>query len=437
MTYKIYRLLTRLIFAITFPVFLAYTRFTGKHKVGLRQRLGFYQDIIKPKTGKLVVWIHGASVGEVMVARTLAGKIKTVFPDVDLIISTVTEQGLKVAQGKFADMAQCVLAPLDLPEAADRAIETIRPDIYICLETELWPTLLTRLQANNTRLFLLNGRLSEKSSRRYRLIKDFAGKILGGFEAISTISATDADRFIGLGADRDKTIIAGNIKYDLPEPVAPAETRAKWRQQFNLGDKQPVLIGGSTHTGEEKMLLEVFHKLKTTLPDLVLIIAPRHLNRQQDISSDFANSHADHDTLSSIKSRGRLTDIIIVDTIGDLAELYSAADIIFCGGSLVKRGGHNIIEAAMWGVPVLYGPNMKDFNDAQLLLEGNGGLMVQTQVELADKIRELFTNPHLYKKLAAAAGITARSQQGAASKQLSPVFDAITSICSNDDARGN
>lgn len=432
MTYGIYRLLTRLIFIVISPIFLIYSGITGKHRAGLRQRLGCYNNITPPPAGTPVIWLHGASVGEVMAARILATKIKKEFPVTALILSTVTEQGLKIARKQFGEMANCILAPLDLPGGVARAVETIRPDIYICLETELWPNLLTRLQNDPTRLFLLNGRLSERSSRRYRWVKGFSKKVLGGFDTIATITKGDKDRFISLGADENKIIVTGNSKYDLPEPPSPTASRTNWRQRLNLDDKQPVLIGGSTHTGEEEMLLEVFHNLKNTLTDLVLIVAPRHITRLKEIQTMLATRHTDYDLFSAVKRDGHRRNIIVVDSIGELAELYAAADVIFCGGSLVPRGGHNIMEAAIWGIPVFYGPCMKDFTDARQLLDGNGGIMVDNHQELADKIRELFLDPRLYDKVASAARLTARSQQGAADQQLAPVFDAIRRICSNN-----
>jgi 3-deoxy-D-manno-octulosonic-acid transferase len=429
LTYGIYRLLTRLLFALSFPVFLVYAGITGKHWAGLRQRFGFYAGIVKPpKAGQPVVWIHGASVGEVMAAKVLAEKIKAEFPDSALVLSTVTEQGLQVARQLLGGMSVCVFAPLDLPGAVARATAAIRPDIYICLETELWPNLLARLRTGNTRLFLLNGRLSERSRRRYRRLGRVTGKVLGGFAAIAAITAADADRFVGLGADKEKITVTGNIKYDLPAPAAADARRTTWRQQLGIDDRQPVLVAGSTHTGEETMLLEVFQNLQAFLPNLVLVIAPRHLTRLAGIKEILHDAAAAHQILSSVKDKGRQAEIIIVDTIGELAELYAAADFIFCGGSLVPRGGHNIMEAAIWGVPVFYGPHMKDFADARQLLEGHGGATVNTHRELAEKIKELHRKPLLYAKVAAAARLTARSQQGAADQQLAPVFDAIRSI---------
>ncbi len=158
------------------------------------------------------------------------------------------------------------------------------------------------------------------------------------------------------------------------------------------------------------MELEVFHSLKSKITNLIVIIAPRHLTRLNEIRTILDASQTDHDLLSSVKRNGRQTNIIIVDSIGKLAELYSAADFIFCGGNLVPRGGHNIMEAAIRGIPVFYGPCMRDFTDARQLLEGNGGIMVNTPWELIEKIEELFSQPHLYDKVADAARLTARSQ---------------------------
>ena len=180
------------------------------------------------------------------------------------------------------------------------------------------------------------------------------------------------------------------------------------------------------------MILEAFRSLKKTMPELLLIIAPRHLNRLQEVREIFDSAGAEHQLLSQTISTARLTDIIVVDTMGELANLYSVASYVFCGGSLAPRGGHNIIEAAIWGVPVFYGPNMKDFADAKDLLEKNGaGFMINNSTELVERIREFAAEPLLLNKVSEAAGQTARSQQGTAGRQLAPVFDAIRDLCSN------
>jgi len=341
----------------------------------------------------------------------------------------MTGYGLRVARERFGELAMCVLAPLDLPGPVKRAVDSIRPDIYICLETELWPSLLTQLHSSGTRLFLLNGRLSERSCRRYRILRSFARKILDGFDCIAAITEADARRFISIGARTKKVTVTGNVKYDLPELPIADEIRTGWQQKLTISKKHPVLVAGSTHTGEESMILEAFRSLKKTIPGLVLIIAPRHLNRLQEVRDILDGTRTEYELLSRTVNKVRRTDIIVVDTMGELASIYSVASYAFCGGSLVSRGGHNLIEAAIWGVPVFYGPNMKDFADAKHLLEENGaGFMIKDTSELVERIQEFSEDPQLLAKVSAAAGRTVLSQQGTASRQLKPVFDAIRSL---------
>ena len=265
MTYGIYHLLTRLTFIFTAPFFLGYALLTGKHLAGLGQRLGFYDNFsLAEKTGP-VIWIHGASVGEVLAAKILINRLQKKWPQCRLFMSAMTEQGMLVAKEKLAGTATCIFAPIDLPGAVSRAVATIQPDIYICLETELWPSLLARLKKHGTRLFLLNARLSEKSFRRYYMILKFATQILAGFEAIATITEEDAHRFIDLGAPPKKTFVAGNAKYDLGESQAEADIQTRWLNIMAISPNQPVLVAGSTHTGEEKTLLDVFLHLESVL----------------------------------------------------------------------------------------------------------------------------------------------------------------------------
>jgi 3-deoxy-D-manno-octulosonic-acid transferase len=399
----------------------------------MRQRFGYYDDLKLSTAQEPLIWIHGASVGEMMAARILAGMIHKEFPHACLVISTMTEYGLQVANERFGDLATCITAPLDLPGPVKRAVSRIRPDIYICLETELWPSLLAELRINNTRLFMLNGRLSERSCRRYRLLRSFSSKVLDCFDRIAAISEADAKRFISIGAKKDKVSVTGNVKYDLPEQPIAEKIRSDWQQKLGIKKEQPVLVAGSTHPGEEVLILEAFQVLKQTIPGLLLIIAPRHLKRLQEVRETFNSIGAEHELLSHMADNDRLKDIIIVDTMGELASLYSVATYVFCGGSLVPRGGHNIIEAAIWGMPIFYGPHMKDFADAKHLLEDKGvGFMVNSSTELVGKIQEFAADHNLLRKVSETAGRTALSQQGTARRQLAHVFDTIRELGSNN-----
>lgn len=410
-------------------MFLVYALLTGRHRAGLGQRLGLYGTESMRKAGGPLIWLHGASVGEIKAAGPLVDRLASGFPEASLVVTTVTEQGLKMARQSMGAKATCLFAPLDLPGAASRAIRAIKPDIYLCLETELWPNTLAGLRQSGATCFLLNARLSEKSFRRYRKLGGFARQILGGFAGIAAISNADAERLIALGAAPEKVEVTGNVKYDLPPITDPENIRRAWQRTLGLAADTPVLVAGSTHGGEELQLLKVFSALKEKMPALVLILAPRHLDRLRTTQAELSAAGAEYDLLGQIKIRGRRKDIVLVDSMGDLATLYSVATFLFCGGSLVERGGHNIIEAARWGRPVFYGPSMKDFIDAKELLEaGGGGFPVANVSELVEKIRRLADEPELYKRAAEGARVSASGQNGAVDRQLQPVIKALQKL---------
>jgi 3-deoxy-D-manno-octulosonic-acid transferase len=352
-----------------------------------------------------------------------------VVPEANVVITTVTEQGLKLARQSMGRQATCLIAPLDLPGAVNRAIKSIKPDIYLCLETELWPNTLAGLRKSGTPCFLLNARLSERSFRRYSLLNGFTRQVLAHYSGIAAISSADAERLITLGADPGKVTICGNVKYDLASSPDQEGIRQSWQLTLGLSADTPVLVAGSTHGGEELLLLEAFRCIKQEMPTSVLVLAPRHLERLATVQTELAAAGAGHDLLSLIATKGRRSDIVVVDSMGDLATLYSVADYVFCGGSLVERGGHNIMEAARWGRPVLYGPSMKDFSDAKELLEASGGgFQVDNPAELVEKIMRLAGNPALYQRAADGARMCASGQKGAADRQLQPVLATLRSI---------
>lgn len=432
MFYETYRLLTRILFALFFPLFLVYALLTGRHRVGLKQRLGLYDKEQIRQAGQPTVWLHGASVGEIKVAEILTERITTAFPATRVVVTTVTEAGLAMARQRIGNRATCLIAPFDLPGAAGRAIKAINPDIYLCLETELWPNTLACLGKSGAACFLLNARLSERSFRRYRLCKGLFRQVLGGFSSIVTITSADAERLMALGAAPEKVGVGGNIKYDMAPIAEPEKIRREWQRILGLSTANPVLVAGSTHGGEELLLLEVFRALRTSLAGLVLILAPRHQDRLELVETELSAAAADYDLLSQVRANCRRHDIVLVDSMGDLATLYSVATFIFCGGSLVERGGHNIIEAASWGRPVFYGPSMKDFSDAKELLEtGGGGFQVDNAANLRKGIARLAGSPELYHRAATGARLTAERQNGAAERHLQPVYAKLRNLLKN------
>ncbi|MFC1826827.1 3-deoxy-D-manno-octulosonic acid transferase [Thermodesulfobacteriota bacterium] len=407
---------------------LLYSVCTGRYREGLGQRLGFVGAEWKSHEGAMRIWLHGASVGEVLLARLLIKELSAILPKADFVISTMTEQGMEMARKEAGNKVRCIYAPLDLVGIVERAIRRVQPDMYICLETELWPAFLLQAKKSGSKLVILNGRLSERSFRRYQFAKGPMAKILSCFSMISVIQQSDAKRFMSLGAEPEKVRVLGNAKYDQDiESLAP-ESEEQYRHWLNLQTGQPLLVAGSTHTGEEEMLLSVFQDLKkaTGMQDLVWVVAPRHLQRLPDVEAMLKQKQVLYQRLSDVKNSERRTDTILVDSIGDLAGIYSIASYVFCGGSLVERGGHNIMEAALFGKPVFYGPSMKDFSDAAELLESvGGGFPVSSPEALTESILYFMDHPEEYNNAGRRAREISATQQGSARKQAELVKDVL------------
>ncbi len=433
MYYGLYQLLGWFLLVTILPFFLLYIGLTGRHRAGLGQRLGFLKQLDFATDRSPRLWIHAASVGEVKAAQILISEIRKKLPDAAIIVSTMTEQGRLVARQQLDPEIDCIYAPIDLPVITRRAMRKIRPSVYICLETELWPNIISQAAGAGVRPILLNGRLSERSFSRYKKIRGLVKEVLARFSAISVITNHDKKKFIALGVDPEKVVVHGNVKYDIaPVSYCPNKTGKKnlpqrYRNRLEIGDDQPVLVAGSTHTGEEAQIMEVFKALATRVRDLILVIAPRHLNRLEAIETLFRDHGIRFERLSNIEDNNRKENVILVDSMGELAGLYSVATFVFCGGSLVPQGGHNIMEPAAWGRPVFYGPSMKDFTDAKELLESvNAGFQISGPGELTESILNFIERPGEYEAAGQRAREIAMAQQGAAQKQVQLIVDCLS-----------
>ncbi len=430
MLYFLYQLAGWLLFIAASPFALVYITVTGKHRQGLRQRLGFLNDLHLDPEKTQRIWIHAASVGEVQVARALIAQINRQLPEAAIVLSTGTRHGHSVATSQLPAGIACIYAPLDLIGIVNRALAAIRPTAYVCLETELWPNIIRQAYEDGVKLLLLNGRLSEGSFAGYRKIKGFMMDLLSCFAKIAVIQGADAKRFRALGAKPDRIRILGNAKYDQAVRGRQQGTAERYRRLLALHPGQPVLVAGSTHTGEEAMLVDVFRALQQRLPDLVWVVAPRHLRRLAEVEGLFQEKGLACTRLSRISEEGRQAQVVLVDTMGELAGLYSIATYVFCGGSLVERGGHNVLEAAAWGAPVFYGPYMKDFLDAKALLESEqAGFCVKSPQELSARLLYYVDRPEEYAVAGRSAMKIAKRQEGSAAKQialLKEVLDGAT-----------
>jgi 3-deoxy-D-manno-octulosonic-acid transferase len=399
-------------------------RIGGRYTYKLAERLGYYthcppDDSVRRRT----VWIHASSVGEVRAALLLAAALHQTENEPRLVCTSATEQGNKLAESRMPAKVPCLMAPLDVPQAVQRALHTLRPDLYICLETELWPVMLTALQRAGVPMLLLNGRLSQRSLRRYLWIRSYMASLVNGFAAVAAISETDGRRYVALGVPASRLRVCGNMKYDILAEN-PQQVRLHSRRLLGVTD-ETVFLCGSTHQGEEEMLLPVFQRLGRRC-DTVWVVAPRHLQRLHAVEALLQQSGMTFAYFSRLVPGKEPVSIILVDTMGDLADLYAGGDYIFCGGSLVDRGGHNVMEAARWGRPVYFGPYMKDFRDAaELLIEAGGGFQVNDADHLADLLLEHMDTPGHYAATCSRAADIAGRQQGAVRKQVALVHEVL------------
>jgi len=281
-----------------------------------------------------------------------------------------------------------VYAPVDFAGSVRKALSTVRPDVMVFLETEIWPAWLFEARRMGIRTVLINGRISPRSIDGYLRLKPFFRNVLKNFDAFSMILADDADRIKAMGAEPHKIEINGNAKYDLLANTADPAMETEIRRIYNLSPSQKVFVAGSTREGEEEMVLDAYDRIREKFPDMILIIAPRHVERSREIGSLVKKHGFDYQFRTRLDHKTpRTSKVVIIDTFGELFKVYSAATIVFCGASLVPLGGQNPLEPAVWGKVVFYGPSMEDFLDAKALLEAEkAGVLVSDAKTMAEKV---------------------------------------------------
>ena len=426
MLYIVYQIVIGLLFSAAFPFLLVLVLATGKHRQGLGQRLGLYGRIRRNHRDEVRVWLHAASVGEVQAAKAIIEAMRRPLPQAGFVLTTMTTQGKKVAAEQLPPDVCCLLAPLDVPLAVDRVLAAIDPDIYICLETELWPLLIHKAAVRGVKLVLVNGRMSEKSFRNYLKIRCLIASILRKFNRITVISDSDRERFLAMGADEASLSVEGNVKYDLALPDDACSVERRYRSILGAPADLEILVAGSTHTGEEELLVSLHANLARER-ELLMILAPRHLERLPAIVAMLQARGLGFHRFSQLqKGEGRRHSLVLLDSLGELAGIYAVGTFVFCGGSLVDKGGHNMMEAALWGKPVLYGPSIDDFRDAAEMLESaQAGFKVKTAEALEAKIRLFRNTPDEYGKACRRAEETARMQQGNARRQAEIILQCL------------
>lgn len=395
--YILYNIVLLMAVIMITPYFLYKIIFTGKYRKSYIQKLGGGQkQILAGLKGRPRVWIHAVSVGEVTAAAPIVSCLKTKRPEVEIIFSTSTETGREMAEKFVKEDVVFIYFPLDIPVIVRPVIERADPNLFVLVETEIWPNFLKTFKQRRIKTLMVNGRISPWSYRRYRQTAFFWKKVLGYMDFAGMISDVDAERIRNIGMDPAAIEVLGNAKYDgLASKVSPL-LQEEITRRFNVREGERFFVAGSTHPGEDEIIIRVYKKLAEKYPDFKLIIVPRHIERTNDIINLLKQADLnDIITLANMnKGRQRKDErIIIVDVIGELFKVYSLASVVFCGGSLVPKGGQNILEAAAWGKVVFYGPSMDDFLQEKTLLEEAGcGIMIRNEEELLQGIIQMLNN---------------------------------------------
>lgn len=343
-------------------------RANPEYRRRIGERFGFYPDRVVTPGG---VWIHSVSVGETESAAPLIRKLREHDPHLPVVVTTTTPTGSARCRALFGDtVAHCYL-PYDLPGPVARFLAHFHPRLAIVLETEIWPNLFLSCSRASLPLVMVNARLSRRSVSGYRHLGSLIGQTLSAVRDIAAQTQDDADRFITLGADPRRVVVTGNIKFDL-EIADDVIARGRGYRTTLLGER-PVVIGASTHDGEEGHLLTLFGELRTYFPGLLLVLAPRHPERFAGVA-ELCRTAGYNTVLRSAQAACRADDdVFVLDSLGELRTFYAAADVAFVGGTLVPVGGHNVLEPAMVGLPVVFGPHIENFGAICRALVGAGG----------------------------------------------------------------
>lgn len=419
--YILYNIILLLAAILGIPYYILKMAITGKYRKSLLPKLGCRQELILANVKKGPrVWVHAVSVGEVTAAAPIVSSLKKIRPDIEIIFSTSTETGQEMAQRLVKDAAAFIYFPLDIPGVVHKMIRLVKPDAFTIVETELWPNFLKSCNKNHSKVLMVNGRISPRSYGKYLLTKFFWKKILANLSAAGTISSIDADRLKEIGMDNKKIQIMGNAKYDALASMASPELHEEIANLFNVQKDERFFVAGSTHQGEEEVVIKVYKELIKKYSDFKLVIVPRHIERTKEIlhllhEYDFN----DHITITEIKS-GKMRKnerVIIVDIIGVLFKVYSLATVVYCGGSLVPKGGQNILEAAAWGKVIFYGPSMEDFSEEKALLEKVGaGVTIKNESELFQEVSHTLDNPEELRRRGGEGKAIVAANRGAAAR---------------------
>jgi 3-deoxy-D-manno-octulosonic-acid transferase len=420
--YALYTALTLATLLLGSPYFAYQALRHRKYVGGLGARL--LGTTSRPPPGSAgSIWIHAVSVGEVLAARALLPALRERYPHLRLVLSTTTATGQQVAAAQARPVDALFYFPLDLPWSVGRTLDALAPRLFLTIETEIWPNVLRACRARGIATALVNGRISSRSFPRYRLIRGVMRRVLGDVDWFGMQGDESARRIVALGADPGRVTVTGNLKFDAVDSAAAVpdlEGRDAVLRHFRLPPERPVIVAASTLRGEDVPVLEAFERARVRHPGTLLVIAPRHPARFDEVVALAASrGHRVVRRTALPLDAEPPADVVVLDTIGELARVFRLATVVFVGGSLVEAGGHNVLEPAVFGKPILFGPHMQNFGEiAAAFLAADAAVQVKSPGELAGAVEALLGDPARRARLGTAARALLDVHRGAKDRTL-------------------
>lgn len=440
--YYLYNLLACLALTAVLPVLLARGIVERGFYQRLRQGLGkLPQEVVARVAGRECIWLHAASVGEIVAGSAIVREIKRQMPQRPVLVSVYTATGFEMACRIVPEAEGVLFFPFDLPWLVAKFLDAIRPRAFIMVETELWPNFLREAKKRGVHTMLVNGRISDRSARQYKYMYSLLQDMLDNVDVFCMRSRLDADYILRLGADPARVFITGDTKFDQTYTAVTAAEQAALRVEFGLQDCHPLLVAGSTHPGEEQEVFTAMQIVRQTYPRAGLIVAPRKTERAAEVAAQAVQAGFTpvcRTALSTSVGQVRDHDTVILDTIGELGRVYSLADVVFVGGSLSRLGGHNVLEPAAHGKPILVGPHMDNFRESHALLAARGACVtVRSGRELGTKIQEILADPERQAAMADSARAVVAENKGAAAKSVSHLRKLLAEDGASNAATGS
>ena len=425
--YSLYSVLVLVVAVVASPWFVYQALRYKKYVTSLGQRMGYLPVSFNIDADESI-WVHAVSVGEVLTARPLISDLKRRYPDLRLFLSTTTLAGQQLARRSVQDVDAVFYFPFDLGIIVRRTLDLVRPRLFIMMETEIWPNLLRECRRRGVKTAIVNGRLSARSFPRYRMVRPLMKRVLDHIDRFLVQSEESARRFIDLGADPSRVVVTGSLKFDsLDLSNTASRSRERVLRFFRVPASRAVIVAGSTMKGEETAVLRAFRRVRAAAPNALLVLAPRNPERfievEQLVRSEGWKTVRRTDLAVDTEPR---VDVVVLDTIGELATVYQIATVVFVGGSIVATGGHNVLEPAVFGKPIVFGPHMENFAEiADAFVTNGAGVQLSGEQQLDEVFVSLMGDPVRRARLGAAARALVEANRGAKEKSVTVLADLL------------